>query len=63
MARGIARFDLFADDVDRRRFVRTMAWLFRESGTRCLAWALMSNHYHVLVETGAAPILRWADRV
>jgi REP element-mobilizing transposase RayT len=55
-ARGIERRALFVDDYDRRSFVRSMERVFADTGTRCLAWALMTNHVHLLVETGAVPI-------
>jgi REP element-mobilizing transposase RayT len=55
-ARGIERRSLFVDDYDRRSFVRSMERIFLECGTRCLAWALMTNHVHLLVESGAVPI-------
>jgi len=62
-ARGVARTRLFADDFDRRCFVRSMERVFSESGVRCLAWALMDNHVHLLVETGEVPLSRVMHRL
>ena len=56
IARGVAQGDIHHDDLDRRRFLGSLSDLCAETGTRCLAWALLSNHYHLLLETGAAPI-------
>ena len=39
------------DDADRATFVRTLAEGSERSGFRVHAFALMSNHYHLLVET------------
>jgi putative transposase len=51
-AHAIDWIDLFMDDLDRESFVRTMERVFADSGVRCLAWALMTNHVHLLIETG-----------
>jgi REP element-mobilizing transposase RayT len=63
MARGIDRRDLFLDDEDRARFVSTVERVFGESRTACFAWALMTNHYHLLVETGSVPLADAMQRV
>jgi len=57
MGRGIERTNIFRTDADREDFVaglRNCAW--RESC--CYAWALLSNHFHLLVRTGRQPISR-----
>jgi REP element-mobilizing transposase RayT len=61
--RGVDRCDIYLDDADRRRFLATVALVLKEGRGRCLAWALMSNHYHLLVETGRAPLSRVMQRV
>lgn len=57
-ARGNERKDIFVDDMDRRRFLDTLT----DAGDRfdwlCHAYCLMSNHYHLLVETGSATLSR-----
>jgi len=30
----------------------------RQTATRCLAWALMTNHFHLLIKTGRVPAKR-----
>lgn len=50
-ARGNAREDIFRDDEDRAVFVELLG---REVGQQCwrlYAYCLMSNHYHLLIET------------
>lgn len=49
IVRGIERRDIFGDDDDRRLFVKRLTNLLVSTGTECLAWALMSNHFHLLL--------------
>jgi len=44
-ARGVERRDIFLDDGDRSAFIERFSFLLQETGTECLAWALMSNHF------------------
>jgi len=54
--RGIERRRIFADDTDREDFIERMSALLLETRTRCYAWALMTNHVHLLLRTGNVPI-------
>ena len=56
IARGIERRALFIEDRDRSDFLTRLAALVACSGTRLYAWALLPNHFHLLVRTGAAPL-------
>lgn len=47
--RGIERRDIFLDDDDKALFVERLSKLLIATGTNCLAWALMSNHFHLLL--------------
>jgi len=49
IVRGVNRCDIFADDRDRRRFLERLSVLLVETHTECLAWALMPNHFHLLL--------------
>ena len=51
MARGNARSDIFVDDDDRQLFVDNLGRVSGRFDWRVWAWCLMSNHYHLLVET------------
>jgi REP element-mobilizing transposase RayT len=44
IVRGIERRDIFADDDDRRLFVKRFSDLLVSSGTDCLAWSQLDNH-------------------
>jgi len=50
IVRGIERRDIFLDDSDRASFVQRFSLLLQQTGTQCLAWSLMSNHFHLLVK-------------
>ena len=61
--RGVDRCPIYLDDADRRRFLATVALVLKEGHGRCLAWALMDNHYHLLLETGGQPLWRVMQRI
>lgn len=50
-ARGNARAAIVRDDQDRQHWVATLAATVLRRGWRLHAWCLMTNHYHLLVET------------
>ena len=54
MARGDRREPIVRDDADRATLVRTLAEASERSGFRVHAFVLMSNHYHLLLETPQA---------
>jgi REP element-mobilizing transposase RayT len=61
--RGIEKRDIFTNDGDRLDFVRRFSRLLESTGTECLAWALMSNHFHLLLRTTAIPLSRFMKRL
>lgn len=50
IVRGIEKRDIFLDDSDRASFVQRLGFLLQQTGTQCLAWSLMSNHFHLLLK-------------
>jgi REP element-mobilizing transposase RayT len=56
MVRGIEGRSIFADDVDRQDWVDRLATIGPEMGLAVLAWALLHNHFHLLVRTGERPL-------
>ena len=54
MARGNRRGDIVFDDEDRKTFLRTLGEVGKRAGFRIHGYALMSNHYHLLLETPQA---------
>ena len=53
-ARGNARQEIYRDDVDRQRFLDMLGREIGQQGWLCYAYCLMSNHYHLLLETPEA---------
>lgn len=49
IVRGVDRCAIFHDDGDRRQFLARLSKLLVETDTECLAWALLSNHVHLLL--------------
>ncbi|MFO7840450.1 MAG: transposase [Desulfosalsimonadaceae bacterium] len=56
MARGIEKQNIFLDDTDRENFLERLGNVLADTGTDCLAWALLPNHLHLLLRTGETPI-------
>jgi len=56
IGRGIERRKIFQDDTDREDFVGRLGDVLRETATPCLAWALIPNHFHLLLVTGAVAV-------
>jgi REP element-mobilizing transposase RayT len=63
MTRGLEGRAIFLDDADRRDLLDRLCELLPESGMRCFAWALMSNHLHLVVQTGAESLSRVMKRL
>jgi REP element-mobilizing transposase RayT len=58
MARGLDRQSIFRDDHDRDDFVRRLAALAEAGALIVYAWALLPNHFHLLVRTANKPLPR-----
>ena len=56
IARGIERRKIFQDDHDRNDFLDRLGNILTETQTQCYAWALIPNHFHLLLRTGSTPI-------
>ena len=63
MARGIERRELFRDKKDRKSFLDRLAIILEETKTQCYAWALIPNHFHLLLRTGPAPLSKVMRRL
>jgi REP element-mobilizing transposase RayT len=57
MARGNRLEKIYADDDDRRFFLATLAEACGMTGWRVHGWVLMSNHYHLFIETPEANLV------
>jgi putative transposase len=56
IARGIERSKIFREDADYEDFLRRLGHLLLLTETKCFAWALIPNHFHLLLKTGNVPI-------
>jgi len=56
MVRGIDRQDIFRDQKDYITLINRLCELLLETKTSCYAWALIPNHFHLLLKTGNVPI-------
>ena len=56
IARGIERRKIFKDDADCKSFIERLGDILRDSQSPCYAWALIPNHFHLLLKTGHTPI-------
>ena len=62
LSRGDRRELIVRDDQDRAAFVRTLEQACAKTGWQVHAWCLMSNHFHVVIETpraNLAPGMKW----
>jgi REP element-mobilizing transposase RayT len=63
IARSVDGCLLYKDNSDRDNFVKRLADLVIETNTRCLAWALIPNHFHLLLQTGDTPMATFMRRL
>jgi REP element-mobilizing transposase RayT len=63
ICRGIEKRKIFRTDSDRDDFLERVAKALLESQTPCYAWALLPNHFHLLLRTGNASIAQLMRRI
>jgi len=61
--RGVERRSIFCDDRDRRELLGRTDCLVRLLHFRCFAWVFMTNHVHLVLETGDVPLPRLMARL
>lgn len=62
MSRGDRRENIFGDEKDRTRFVKMVGQVCAKNGWEVHAYCLMSNHFHIVVETAQPNLslgMRW----
>lgn len=57
MSRGDRRENIYHDDVDRQDFLKTLAEACQKADWQVHAYCLMSNHFHMVVETPNANLV------
>ncbi len=56
IARGNEKRKIFEDKLDRKKFLVRLEDILSHTLTVCYAWALIPNHFHLLLRTGTVPI-------
>lgn len=56
ICRGMDRGKIFIEDEDRDNFLGRFEDILEETSTPCYAWALIPNHFHLLLRTGKTSI-------
>jgi REP element-mobilizing transposase RayT len=63
IGRGIDRREIFSHKADYKDFLERLGQILSETNTCCYAWALIPNHFHLLLRTGAVPVSRVVQRL
>ncbi|MDA3926894.1 MAG: transposase, partial [Kiritimatiellae bacterium] len=63
IVRGIERGSIFYDDDDRTNFVERLHKLLAETSTDCYAWALIPNHFHLILRPHTIELSRFMRRL
>jgi len=63
IGRGINRQAIFLDKADYKDFSNRLGDILSESHTSCYAWALLPNHFHLLLKTGNVPVSKVMQRL
>jgi hypothetical protein len=58
IARGIDRGKIFQDPADKRNFLKRLGEILNKAETRCFAWAIIANHFDLILKTGDVPTAR-----
>lgn len=56
IGRGLERRYIFQKTADKQDFLSRLDRCLSRSQSQCLAWAIMSNHYHLLIRAGPQPL-------
>ena len=62
IVRGIEQRKIVDDDHDRKDFVSRLGKIASETATLIYAWALMTNHAHILLRSGSSGLSRYMLR-
>jgi len=62
IARGIDRGNIFQDPTDKQKLIDRLNDIIIDTETRCFAWAIIPNYFHLILKTGNVPIATVIDR-
>jgi REP element-mobilizing transposase RayT len=63
MVRGNAKQDIFIDDQDKRKFVKTILQKRKEGLFKIYAFCIMNNHAHLVVKELKESISKFMKRI
>ena len=63
IVRGIERRNIFRTNTDRRDFIERLSRLLVETDTDCYAWALIPNHFHLLLKPKGCELKHFMRRL
>lgn len=63
IVRGIERRNIFRNNTDRCDFVARFSSLLEETDTDCFAWALIPNHFHLLLRPNSVSLQQFMRRL
>jgi putative transposase len=63
MARGIEKQKIFIKNEDFSDFLERLRRILLETNTKCFAWTLMNNHFHLLLQSGDSSITKVMRRL
>ena len=63
IVRGIERRNIFRDNTDRKNFIERFSKLLEETDTDCFAWALIPNHFHLLIRPNRTELKQFMRRL
>ena len=58
MSKCLPMYQLFSDDDDREFFLTLLTTYLERTKSKCYAWCLMSNHYHLVLRSGSEELWR-----
>ena len=61
--RGVRREPVYVDDLDRRMFIAFLAQSVNRCRWTCLAYCLMTNHFHLLIRLSEASLSKGMHRL
>ena len=63
ICRGVERRNIFQDNTDPNRFLDRLGLVLQKTSLPCYGWALIPNHFHLLLKTGKGPIAQIMRRL
>lgn len=63
ISRGIKKEHIFRGKFDKKKFIQRLTILLSKTKMKCYAWCVMSNHFHLLLVTGAICLSEFMRRL